>query len=144
MRHAAFVLSNNERDLLLAFIRRSRSLRKLNLRALMVLSCAERRSAEAVARQLGVSPRTVRKWRRRYVQAGVAGLRDRRRSGRPPRLAPETVEHLIREIVKRPLPERERWSVRKVADELGLSRATIGRAWMRAHIEEGWQRKGMA
>ncbi|WP_405001290.1 helix-turn-helix domain-containing protein [Geochorda subterranea] len=46
-----------------------------------------RSSVARVAACVGVTERTVRKWRDRFLEAGVAGLYDRPRSGRPPRLA---------------------------------------------------------
>ena len=44
----------------------------------------------AIARGLGVTDDTVRKWRRRFCQHGLDGLRDRARPGRPRRF-PATV-----------------------------------------------------
>jgi DeoR/GlpR family transcriptional regulator of sugar metabolism/transposase len=54
------------------------------VRARIVLACAEPASSDApVAMALGVSRPTVTCWRRRFAQAGLAGLADARRSGRP-------------------------------------------------------------
>jgi len=53
-------------------------------RARIVLACAERGSGVArVAAQLGSTRMTVRKWRRRFAEAGLAGLADHDRPGRP-------------------------------------------------------------
>jgi len=49
----------------------------------------QRLSVAQVAACVGVTERTVVKWRDRFLQAGVAGLYDRPRSGRPPRFGPE-------------------------------------------------------
>src|SRR5689334_12000845 len=57
--------------------------RRLEERAGIVLACAG--SAEGnsgVAAELGLSVETVRKWRSRFTQAGVAGLADAPRPGR--------------------------------------------------------------
>jgi putative transposase len=40
-------------------------------------------SAQQIARQLGLTNATVGKWRRRFVERGVAGLHDELRPGRP-------------------------------------------------------------
>jgi transposase-like protein/transposase len=53
-------------------------------RARIVLACAEPGSGVArVAVQLGSTRMTVRKWRRRFAEAGLAGLADHDRPGRP-------------------------------------------------------------
>ena len=52
-------------------------------RARIVLACAEPGSGVArVAAQLGSTRMTVRKWRRRFAEAGLAGLADHDRPGR--------------------------------------------------------------
>ena len=53
-------------------------------RARIVLACAEPGSAVArVAAELGSTRTTVRKWRRRFAEDGLAGLTDHDRPGRP-------------------------------------------------------------
>src|SRR5438045_624100 len=53
-------------------------------RARIVLACAEPGSGVArVAAELGSTRRTVRKWRRRFAEDGLAGLADHDRPGRP-------------------------------------------------------------
>ena len=54
-------------------------------RARMILACADEPGASnaAVARELGVSPKSVAKWRRRFAGTGLAGLDDDLPIGRP-------------------------------------------------------------
>src|ERR1700731_1433393 len=55
-------------------------------RARIVLACAEPESGVArVAAELGSTRMTVRKWRRRFAEDGLAGLADHDRPGRPGR-----------------------------------------------------------
>src|SRR6202020_245010 len=57
-------------------------------RAQIVLACAEPGSGVArVAAELGSTRMTVRKWRRRFAEDGLAGLADHDRPGRPGRPA---------------------------------------------------------
>jgi transposase len=53
------------------------------LRAQIVLAAARGRGNARIAADLGVDVGTVRKWRGRFAEAGLAGLADRPRSGRP-------------------------------------------------------------
>lgn len=58
------------------------------IRARIVLDAARGCSNAEISRRHGVVADTVRLWRGRYADEGMAGLADRRRSGRPPRLTP--------------------------------------------------------
>ena len=43
------------------------------LRARMILACAEGLTNAAGAERVGASPQAVSKWRRRFLEAGIAG-----------------------------------------------------------------------
>ncbi|MGW3265180.1 helix-turn-helix domain-containing protein [Streptomyces sp. NPDC001056] len=57
---------------------------RLRIRAQIVLHAATGRSNARIARETGLHLDTVRRWRGRFAERGVAGLADRKRSGRPP------------------------------------------------------------
>ena len=50
-------------------------------RARIVLACLQGKEIQQVAREIGTSIPTVSKWRRRFAQNGMSGLRDRARRG---------------------------------------------------------------
>ncbi|WP_433660425.1 IS630 family transposase [Nocardia sp. CA-128927] len=58
------------------------------IRARIVLDAARGHSNNMIAARRGVVVDTVRLWRGRYADHGLAGLGDRPRSGRPPRFTP--------------------------------------------------------
>src|SRR4051794_29310692 len=75
----------------------------------LVLEGASR--AEA-ARAAGMDRQTLRDWVHRYDEEGLAGLRDRPRSGRRPRLSPEQQAELAAAVERGPDPDRDgvvRW-----------------------------------
>ena len=55
----------------------------LVVRTRMILASAEGLTNSAVARRFGVTQQTVGKWRRRFRAAGIEGLHDELRPGRP-------------------------------------------------------------
>lgn len=61
------------------------------IRARIVLDAARGDSNAQIARRHAITVDTVRTWRGRYADDGVAGLRDRQRSGRPARFTPVQV-----------------------------------------------------
>src|SRR3954451_12027783 len=63
---------------------------RLAQRAQIVLLAADGVSTQAIAARIGGSRPTVSMWRSRYAQAGLSGLADRSRSGRPSRASEAT------------------------------------------------------
>jgi hypothetical protein len=61
------------------------------VRARIVLLALDRWPNAAIAREVGISVDTVRTWRGRFAEHGLAGLADRARSGRPARFTPVQV-----------------------------------------------------
>jgi transposase len=56
----------------------------------------------AAAEALRESPRTLKYWVRRYHDKGLAGLRDEKRSGRPPRLTDAQLGEIAKLLQKPP------------------------------------------
>jgi hypothetical protein len=64
------------------------------IRVKIVLKAADGRPNAEIARHLGVAVDTVRTWRGRYADRGMAGLKDRPRTGRPARFTPIQVTEI--------------------------------------------------
>ena len=77
---------------------------------------------QAVAAAVGVCPRTVRKWLRRFREEGLAGLQDR--SSRPHKLRQPTPQPAIDRIEAL---RRQRLTGQAIAAETGVSPATVSR-----------------
>jgi transposase len=111
----------------------------LALRARIVLAAADGEGTSAIARRIGVSRPTVIQWRDRYAEAGLAGLDDAPRSGRP-----KTIDDSdIIAATLDPPPDRlgvTHWSTRLLGTALGISDATVARAWRRYGVQP-WRRE---
>jgi len=88
------VLSTVEREQLAAIVADRNRSRKHAERARLVLASADRRSAQWLARSVGVSRPTVWRWRQRFAESGVEGvLRDKtRKPGKAPIAAETTAD----------------------------------------------------
>ena len=130
----ALGLREGDRGELVRLTRASSGRAGLAQRARIVLLSAEGSSNTAIAAQVGISRPTVIGWRERYERAGLAGLEDQARSGRP-----RTVDH--RQIVAAtltPPPRRyavTHWASRLLAAHLGIGDATVARAWREYRVQ---------
>jgi transposase len=118
------------------------------IRARIVLAAACGHSNNAISRRLGVSVDTVRCWRGRYADQGLAGLTDRPRSGRPPRLTPlqiAEVKALACQLPAETGVPLSRWSCPELADQVlargiapAISASTVRRI-LAADTLKPWQ-----
>src|ERR1700758_4275149 len=92
---ATLKLNEDEKRELTSLAHRSRSAAALARRARIVLVCAEGHDNHAVARKLRVTPATVGKWRKRFVQDCLEGLYDEPRPGAPRTITDEQVEQVV-------------------------------------------------
>jgi len=98
-------------------------------RAQIVVLAADGLSNTDIARRLRLSMPTVGHWRQRYLQAGLQGLHDELRPGRPRSISDENVARLIRHTLKSKPRGATHWSVRSIADETDFSKSTVHRLW---------------
>ncbi|MDJ1372255.1 IS630 family transposase [Gulosibacter molinativorax] len=124
----ALALYDGDFDRLLSWTRSTSMRAGLVLRARIVLMASEGVANARIAQALGTTPTSVWKWRSRYAEAGLAGLADAPRSGRPKQL-----DHAaIISVTLKPPPKKygvTHWSSRLLADRLGIGNATVARAW---------------
>lgn len=114
-------------------------------RAHIVLAAADGASNAAIARRLSISQNTVRTWRGRFAEHGMAGLADRPRPGRPVVYGPDVHLRIVATVTSQ-LPEADSvWSHRLLAEHLaddGISASQIGRILadldVKPHRVRGW------
>src|SRR4051812_20210262 len=74
-------LGAEERAVLEARVRALTTAQRDVVRARIVLLAAEGLASRAIARELGIMPRTASLWRIRFAEAGLDGLADKPRPG---------------------------------------------------------------
>jgi transposase len=120
------------------------------LRARIVLLGARGVSNQGIARRVGVTVDTARKWRGRFAAHGMAGLTDRQRPGRPPRFTPlqvAEVKALACQLPAEAGAPLSLWSCPELAREAvsrgiaaAISAATVGR-WLATDALKPWQHR---
>jgi transposase len=126
---AAVELTEEERQTLARWSRRAKPSQALAQRCRIVLGCAEGKSDQQVAAELGIWPQTVGKWRRRFAARRLEGLVDEPRPGAPRKITDEQVEQVIVATLERTPAQATHWSRASMAAGSGLSKSTVGRIW---------------
>lgn len=118
------------------------------VRAQIVLRAAERQPNAQIAAALAVTVDTVRTWRGRFAEHGLAGLRDRPRSGRPSRFSAVQRAQVTALACQAPTAAGAplaRWSCPELARQVmdqgiaeAISPATV-RRWLAREAIKPWQ-----
>jgi transposase len=139
-------LGDDQRGALEGLVRAHTTPQQVALRARMILLCDDGVGVREIARRLGVWPKTVRRWRKRWLSspagAGIAArLSDAPRSGAPATFTAEQICAIIAIACEQPSASDRpitHWSQEEVADEAirrrivdSISQRSVGRFFKR-------------
>jgi transposase len=96
----------------------------LALRSRIVLAAAEGQGNQQIAATLRMPEVTVGKWRRSFASKGLDGLHDAPRPGRPVKHGQDVLHRVQTRVCQQP-EYYSRWSVRTLAQDLGLPASTV-------------------
>jgi transposase len=130
-------LSSRERAKLEGLARRPTVANRMAIRARIVLAAADGVQNVVIADRLDVTVNTVSKWRKRFFEERLAGLAERKRSGRPRSFPPQAIAEVKQLACELPATSGvplSRWSCAELAYELvtrgalaGISASTVWR-----------------
>jgi transposase len=104
-------------------------------RADIILRLAEGQAQRAVARQMRCSINTVRLWRERFENEGLAGLYARHQGRQVEPGTPALEARILDRTRRSPKDGSTHWSTRKMAQELGISHMRVARTWAKAGLQ---------
>ena len=137
-----FKLNEEDRIELQTVARSSKAEKRMVERAKIILYWDDGKSFMETQQELGVSQMVVNKWRKRFVEQGMEGLKDAPRSGKPPVLSAAQKAKVIQLATKRPKEGYSGWSQRRIAEEVGMSQGKVQQilkhADLKPHKVEYW------
>ena len=127
---AALVMSAGQREALTVLARSSTSAHREVERARVLLIAADGVANSQIAANVGVTPVTVRSWRARFADEGLAKFGQVRQGrGRKPGISAEKIEEILRLTQHEKPSGATHWSCRSMAKAVGVSPATVQRIW---------------
>jgi len=118
-------LSEEEKQELLTMSRSHKLQKRYVERALIILHSAEGKSFEELSDLTGKSRPVVNKWRQRFRNYRLKGLRDAPRSGKPQTITPEIKAQVIEKACTKPEGGYTNWSQERIAKEVGISQSKV-------------------
>ncbi len=127
-------LTDSDRSELEGWLRTTTISKGLADRARMILLAADGLSVRKTAERIGVSSMSVFRWRKRFAAEGIAGLKDRPRSGQPRKMTPAKAKEILRLTTERIPKEATHWSLRLMAKYAGVTVHQVRQVWMAADL----------
>lgn len=104
-------------------------------RAQILLLLNEEVTPIAICEQLQITKPTVFKWRKRYLEAGLEGLKDLPRSGQPLKLGAEKIKEILTLTSHRVPREATHWSVRLMARYARVTTWQVRQVWAASDLK---------
>jgi transposase len=113
-------LKTEQKAVLESWIRSSTTEQRLAFRARIIIMANEGTGTNVIARKLETRPATVTKWRMRFAQLGLDGLKDAHRPGQKRRYLPDDEMRVLRMLDQSPPSGYAQWNGRLLARALSL------------------------
>jgi transposase len=128
-------LSSADHEALEALVRSGTVEARLARRARTVLLLDAGQSVRTAAAHVGLAPRMVQYWKRRFVERGLAGLEDAPRPGRPKVISLRQEARILADTQRHPPGPLTQWSSRTMAGRHGISQSSVSRLWRRHGLQ---------
>jgi transposase len=119
-----------QREVLEALSRSQTAAHRDVQRAKALLMASDGLATTRVAKEIGVSPATITRWREGFERDGLKGsVKVRPGRGRKPSISPEKVAQIVHATLHETPPGETHWSCRSMARAHGVSHTTVQKIW---------------
>jgi putative transposase len=135
-------LTMEDRESLLTMSRSRKLERRYVERAEVILLSEQGMSMDKIIEHTGLSRPVVNKWRQRFREKGVEGLKDAPRSGKPRTITAQQQAMVIDKACSKPDDGYTNWSQERIAEQVGISQSKVfqilNQADLKPHKIEYW------
>lgn len=132
---AVFRLNAVDIDTLQDWLNKGTLPQNIAVRSKILLLLNSGMTPKQVSEQLEVSAPIVFKWRKRYLEAGLDGLKDQQRSGAPRVLSEAKAKEILTLTTQRVPREATHWSLRLMAKYAQVSVWQVAQVWAAANLK---------
>lgn len=118
-------LTDQESSELLSWSRSTSLDYRYVVRSKIILLLCEGKTYDSISEQLNVGKTAIAKWKKRFSDSGLDGLKDSPRSGKPRLYNEVDRARVIQKACEDPKGGYSSWSQRRIAKELGMAQSTV-------------------
>jgi len=129
------VATLEQRQELLIMLRSLKIEKRYSMRAQVILLSLEGKSLEEIIDKTDMSRPVVNKWRQRFRQLGVEGLKDAPRSGKPSVITAKQKAMVIQKACEKPSGGYSNWSQSRIGKQVGISQSKVHQILRKADLK---------
>lgn len=129
------VATEEQQQALLVMARSLKMEKRYTQRARVILLSLEGKSLEDVITLSGMSRPIVNKWRQRFRQFGIEGLKDAPRSGKPSVISAKQKAMVIQKACEKPSGGYTNWSQARIGKQTGMSQSRVHQILKQADLK---------
>ncbi|WP_421918586.1 IS630 family transposase [Marinifilum sp.] len=118
-------LNDEDQKTLVATSRAHSADHRAVMRSKIILMLNEGYSYDSIKAELKVGREAISKWKKRYLESGLDGLKDAPRPGKTAIYTEEDKARVIQKACSKPEGGYSNWSQRRIAKEFGMSQSTV-------------------
>lgn len=118
-------LNENDFKTLVATSRAHSAGHRSVMRSKIILMLHEEYSYDSIKAELQVGREAIAKWKKRYLELGLDGLKDAPRPGKKPVYTETDKARVVQKACSKPEGGYSNWSQRRIAKEFGMSQSTV-------------------
>jgi transposase len=122
------IISDEDKVILIKRVKGYTYSKRDSIRANIILLKGEGKSQEVIEKELKISRRSIGKWINRFKMLGINGLNDAKGRGRKISIPLKKINTVLTKVTQPPA-HKNRWSLRTMAKEVGISATSVGRIW---------------
>ncbi len=104
-------------------------------RANVILLSSKGKTLDAIMLETGLTRRVVNKWRSRFREKGLDGLKDAERSGKPSTISAVQKAMVIQKACEKPGEGYTNWSQDRIAKKVGISQSKVHQILKQADLK---------
>lgn len=128
-------LSELQRNELLTISRSHKIERRYHVRAKIILMFSDGKTYDEIQEELSLSRSIVAKWKKRFISAGIDGLKDKSGRGKAPLYTAVDEARVLELATSKPPHGYTNWSHGRIAKQLGMSTSTVQRILSRQDLK---------
>lgn len=136
------VVTEEQRQELLLMMRSLKIEHRYSQRAEVILLSLDGKTLDQIIAATSMSKPGVNKWRQRFREFGIDGLKDAQRSGKPSTITAAQKATVIQKACEKPEGGYTNWSQKRIAKAVGISQSKVHqilkRADLKPHKTEYW------
>lgn len=129
------IATEGQRQELLTMRRSLKIERRYSQRAEVILLSLDGNNLDQIINATGMSRPGVNKWRQRYRESGIGGLKDAPRSGKPSVITAVQKATVIQKACEKPEGGYTNWSQQRIAKVVGISQSKVHQILKRADLK---------